>query len=65
MPGVVQHERTHAFPWATPPKRMRYKGGIRGNMRKIGGLNRPEERLDGHSPAGHEEDKAEKFPSNQ
>src|SRR5882724_13077243 len=34
-------------------------------MRKIGGLNRPSGRLEGHSPAGHGECYAERFPSTQ
>jgi hypothetical protein len=36
-------------PPAIPPKRLRYKGRLRGIMRTIGGINRPNEGLDGHS----------------
>jgi hypothetical protein len=65
MVGGVHHERTHALPVPIPPKYLRYKGRIGGLMRKIGGLNSPEGRLDGYCPASPGADYAERFPSNQ
>jgi hypothetical protein len=65
MAGGAHHERTHALPVPIPPKYLRYKGRIGGLMRKIGGLNSPEGRLDGYCPASRGADYAERFPSNQ
>jgi len=59
------HKSTYTFPPAIPPKRLRYKGRIRGIMRNFNGLNRPEGGLDGHSSACLEEGDVGKIPSNQ
>jgi hypothetical protein len=64
LPGGSQHESTYALPLVIPAKGLRYKGRICGIMRKIGGINRPEGGLDGHSFSCFEEGYVEKIPYN-
>jgi hypothetical protein len=55
MAGGSYHKSTHTFPSAIPPKRLTYKGRIRGIRRNIGGINRLNRGLDGHGPASRGE----------
>jgi hypothetical protein len=56
MLGGSHHECSQALPSVLPSKRLRDKGKIQGLLRKIGGLNRPQGRLDRHSSASHGDD---------
>ena len=65
QPSITRWSSSCDLHAAIPPKCLRYISRIRGMMRKIGGLNGSNGRLDGHPALGRGEYFVENFPYNQ